>query len=256
MNDTIDRRSFAAMGLAATAGLIATGARSEPSQGLKGSGIRGDKRTQVTMLLYPGTTVLDWVGPYEMLSRVEGVDVVLAGKSTDLMKNDKGIIAYRANTSLDRIERTDVLLVPGGAEGLMDAYNDPVIMDWIRRIDLTTIYTVSICTGALLLARAGFLKGRRATTYWAFPQLLEQQGATFVPQRWVRDGKYWTSAGVAAGMDLTLALIADLYGPKSAMMAQLAIEYDPHPPFNAGSVRTAPQEVIDAMPRPNSDHKM
>jgi putative intracellular protease/amidase len=250
MNDLIGRRSFTAMGLASA--VLPASARAEQPRGSEGAGVRGDKKTQITMLLYPGTTVLDWIGPYEALHRVPGVEVVLAAKTTDLMKSDSGIVDYKANVRLDQIERTDVLLVPGGAEGLMVAANDAVIVDWMRRIDRTTLYTVSVCTGSLLLAHAGLLKGRRATTYWAFPQVLETSGATFVPERWVRDGKYWTSAGVSAGLDMTLALIADLYGPKRAMMAQLAIEYDPHPPFNAGSTRTAPKEIIEAMPGPKS----
>ncbi|MBP7334336.1 DJ-1/PfpI family protein [Niveispirillum sp.] len=248
MNHMIDRRSFAAMGLAGSAALIAgSGAQAAQPQAADGPALRTGKKTQVTMLLYPGTTVLDWVGPYEALHRVEGIEVVLAAKTTDLMKSDSGIMDYKANVRFDQIDRTDVLLVPGGAKGLMEASNDPVTMDWLRRMDSSSIYTVGICTGSLMLSHAGLLKGKRATTYWKFTGMLDQAGSTFVPERWVRDGKYWTSAGVSAGIDLTLALIADLYGAKRAMMAQLAIEYDPHPPFNAGSVRTAPQEVIKAL---------
>jgi putative intracellular protease/amidase len=250
MTELIDRRSFTTMSLAGGAALLASGVRAEQARGNETTASRGDKKTQVTMLLYPGTTVLDWIGPYEALHRVANVEVVLAGKTTDLMKSDSGIVDYKANVTLDQVERTDVLLVPGGAEGLMVAANDPVIVDWLRKIDKTSLYTVGICTGSLILGHAGFLKGKRATTYWAFPQLLEAAGATFVQERWVRDGKYWTSAGVSAGIDLTLALIADLYGPQSAMMAQLAIEYDPHPPFNSGSLKSAPKEVVDALRAP------
>lgn len=248
MQNMIDRRSFAAIGLAGSAALL-TGRDATATQpaAAAGPGLRAGKKTQVTMLLYPGTTVLDWVGPYEALHRVEGVEVVLAAKSLDLMKSDSGIMDYKANVTFDQIDRTDVLLVPGGAKGLMDASNDSATMDWLRRIDGTSIYTVGICTGTLMLSHAGLLKGRRATTYWKFTGMLDQAGSTFVPDRWVRDGKYWTSAGVSAGIDLTLALIADLYGPQRAMMAQLAIEYDPHPPFNAGSIRTAPREVVEAL---------
>lgn len=256
MTTPIDRRSFTALGIAGGAALLAGSARAVLPRAEPAPASREGKKTQVTMLLYPGTTVLDWVGPYEALHRVEGIEVVLAGKTTDLVKSDSGIIDYKANVPLDRIERTDVLLVPGGAEGLMTAANDPVIAEWVRRIDKTTLYTVGICTGALFLAQLGLLKGKRATTYWKFPNMLEGAGATFVPERWVQDGKYWTSAGVSAGIDLTLALIADLYGPKQAMMAQLAIEYDPHPPFNAGSARTAPKEVVAALGGIMPPHRM
>ena len=183
MHKTIDRRSFTAMGLCATAALPATSAPAEPQPKLQGAGIRGGKKTQVTMLLYPGTTMLDWVGPYEELSRVEGVEIILAGKSTDPMKNDSGIVEYRANVSLDHIEHPTCCSFLVAPRALLTAYNDPVIMDWIKRWIRATTYTVGVCTGALRLAHAGFLKGRHATTYWAFPHMLEQQGATFVQQR-------------------------------------------------------------------------
>lgn len=255
MNDLIDRRSFTALGLAGGAALLASGARAEQPAG-NAQPARAGKKTQVVMLLYPGTTVLDWVGPYEALHRVEGIEVVLAGKTTDLVKSDSGIMEYKANVPISQIDRADVLLIPGGAQGLMVAAKDPVIADWIRKIDSTSSYTVGICTGSLMLGQVGLLKGKRATTYWKFPHMLEASGASFVPDRWVRDGKYWTSAGVSAGIDLTLALIAELYGPKQAMIAQLAIEYDPHPPYNAGSVRTAPKEVIDALGGIMAPHPM
>ena len=245
MTDLIDRRSFAAMGLAGSAALLSNDAQGEPKAARAGN--REGKKTHITIMLYPGTTMLDWVGPYEALHRVEGVELVLAGKTTEWMKSDSGLVDYKANVAFDAIDRTDVLIVPGGAQGVMAAANDPSTADWLRRLDRTSIYTVGICTGSLLLAHLGLLKGKRATTYWKFPHMLNGAGATFVPERWVRDGKYWTSAGVSAGIDATLALIADLYGSKCAMMAQLAIEYDPHPPFKAGSVRTAPADVVEAL---------
>lgn len=247
MNDTLNRRSFAALSLASTAALLAGCAHPDKPFLNEQGGTRTGKRTQVAILLYPGTTVLDWIGPYEALHRVEGVDVILAAKTTELMKSDSGIVDYKANVTLDEVKSPDILLVPGGAQGLMVAANDPVTAEWVKQMDETSSYTVGICTGSLLLAKLGLLDGRRATTYWKFSDMLGGGGATFVPERWVQDGKYWTSAGVSAGMDLTLALIADLYGTKAAMMAQLAIEYDPHPPFNAGSIRTAPKAVVDAL---------
>jgi len=247
MTRTIDRRTFTALSLASTAALLTGCAHAGPGPQLDSTGRRTGTRTQVTILLYPGTTVLDWVGPYEALHRVNGVEVVLAGKTTDIMKSDSGIVAYKANVSLEEITRTDVLLVPGGAQGMMTAANDPVVANWVKQIDTTSLYTVGICTGSLMLAHLGLLQGRRATTYWKFSDMLAPAGATFVPERWVKDDKYWTSAGVSTGMDLTPALIADLYGDKAAMMAQLAIEYDPHPPYNAGSARTAPREIIEAL---------
>ncbi len=214
MSTLIDRRSFNALALAGGGALLGGGLRAEslvPDSAIDGGVARP---MHVTMLLYDGTTVLDWIGPYEALHRVPGVELVLAGKDAELMKSDSGIVQYKANVSLDQIEHTDVLIVPGGAKGMMEAANDPVIADWVRRMDQTSIYTIGICTGALLLSHLGLLAGKRATTYWKFTAMLASGGATFVPERWVRDGKYWTCAGVSAGIDLTLALIADLYGPK------------------------------------------
>lgn len=239
MKEPIDRRTFA-LGLAGGATLLASSARAEQAP-------VAPKKTHITMLLYPGTTMLDWVGPYEALWRVPGVEFVLAGKTTELVRSESGIVAYKANATLDQIERTDVLMIPGGAREMMTAANDPIVADWVKRIDRTTTHTIGICTGSLFLSHLGLLNGRRATSYWKFTNRLREGGATFVPERWVRDGKYWTSAGVSAGIDLTFALIAELYGPKAAMMAQLGIEYDPRPPFEAGSVRTAPKEVVEAL---------
>ncbi|MBD3744622.1 MAG: DJ-1/PfpI family protein [Sphingopyxis terrae] len=248
MTDPLDRRTFTSLGLASTTALLSSGSGAAERGGSHPRGIRKDQRTTITILLYPGTTILDWIGPCEALAWVPEVDVVLAGKSTDLMKNDRGAIDYKANVMLDQIERTDVLIVPGGAKGLIDATNDPIISSWVRKIDMTTIYTVGICTGALMLSHLGLLKGRRATTYWKFTGLLAKDNAIFDPtERWVKDGKYWTSGGVSAGIDATLALIGDLYGTKAAMKAQLGIEYDPRPPYNAGSIHTAPLDVINEL---------
>ena len=244
MSDSLDRRSFAALALGAAATTYA-GPVHAGKPGIAESGKRA--KIHVTILLYDGITMLDWVGPYEALHRVPDIELAIVGKSMDPMKSDSGIVEYRANLPLDHIDRTDVLIVPGGAKGMMVAANDPVIAGWIRRIDQSTLHTVGICTGSLLLSHLGLLKGRNATTYWKFTNMLAKGAARFVPKRWVRDGKYWTSSGVSAGIDVTLALIAELYGPKDAMMAQLAIEYDPHPPFKAGSVRTAPAEIVDAL---------
>ncbi|WP_169711806.1 DJ-1/PfpI family protein [Henriciella litoralis] len=239
----ISRRTFNALILAAGGSLAVGSAHADQAEPEKAEA----RPTRVTILLYPGTTVLDWIGPYEALHRVDGVEVVLAGKTTDLMKSDSGIVEYKANVPLSEIDYTDVLIVPGGAKEMMTAANDPEIADWIKAIDETSQYTVGICTGALFLAHVGLLEGRRATTYWKFTPMLAGGGAIYEDARWVRDGKYWTSAGVSAGIDLTLALIADLYDDETAMKAQLGIEYDPAPPFNAGSVSTAPQSVVDAL---------
>ncbi len=191
---------------------------------------RDDEKTKVTILLYPGVTMLDWIGPYELLHRVPGIDLVLAAKDTRPMKSDSDLVTYQANTHISEIDRSDVLLIPGGGMGTKAASEDETLIAWIRKIDANSLLTTSVCTGSLILARTGLIKGRKATTHWALQHMLSDAGSTYVPERWVVDGKYWTSAGVSAGMDMSLALIARLYGAKRAMMTQLMVEYEPAPP--------------------------
>ncbi len=209
---------------------------------------------KVVILLYPGTTMLDWIGPYELLHRVPGIELVLAAKTRDLYRSDSGMVVYQANALIRDIDRADVLLVPGGGMGVRDVSHDADVMDWIRRIDATSRITASVCTGALILARAGLLRGRPATTHWALQNMLGDEGATYVDERWVVSDKYWTSAGVSAGLDMTLALIGHLRGDAEAMKAQLKIQYDPNPPYHAGSWSAAPAAIRAAvgapMPRP------
>lgn len=205
---------------------------------------------KVVILLYPGTTMLDWVGPYELLHRVPGIDLVLAAKTRDFYRSDSGMVVYQANALIRDIDRTDVLLVPGGGMGVRDVSNDAEVMGWVRRVDATSRITASVCTGALILARAGLLRGRPATTHWALQNMLGDQGATYVDERWVVNDKYWTSAGVSAGLDMTLALIGHLLGEAEAMKAQLKIQYDPKPPFHAGSWSTAPAAIREAVGAP------
>ncbi|PZO71701.1 MAG: glutamine amidotransferase, partial [Sphingomonas taxi] len=202
---------------------------------------------RVAILLFPGTTVLDWVGPYEALHRVRGVELLLVAETLELMTADSGVMQYKANQTFEDVASADVLIVPGGGPSVHETSGNPVLMDWVRRIDATTRYTTSTCTGALIVARAGLLEGRRATTHWALKTMLSNAGAKYVPERWVVSDKYWTAAGVSAGIDMTLALIADIFGDDTAMMTQLRIEYDPHPRFDAGSERTAPPRILAAV---------
>ncbi|ASK96824.1 DJ-1/PfpI family protein [Xanthomonas campestris pv. merremiae] len=213
-----------------------------------------DVATKVVILLYPGTTMLDWIGPYELLHRVPGIELVLAAKTRDLYKSDSGMVSYQANVLLQEIDKADVLLIPGGGMGVRAVSNDAQVMDWIKRIDKTSRITASVCTGALILGRAGLLRGRRATTHWALQNMLNDQGATYMDERWVVSDKYWTSAGVSAGLDMTLALIGQLCGDTEAMKAQLKIQYDPRPPYQAGSWSTAPAAIREAVGAPMPSH--
>jgi transcriptional regulator GlxA family with amidase domain len=202
---------------------------------------------QINILLYGGMTALDAIGPYEVLSRVPGASVLFVAEQPGPIRADTGRLALIADAALADAPAPDLLLVPGGPA----APTAPgPIHDWLRAADATTTWTTSVCTGALTLAAAGLLTGRRATTHWLALDRLAELGADATPERVVIDGKYATAAGVSAGLDLALDLAARLAGPEVAQAIQLAIEYDPHPPFRSGSPATAPPPIV-AMLRAN-----
>jgi transcriptional regulator GlxA family with amidase domain len=140
-------------------------------------------------------------------------------------------LTVTADATFADVPNPEVVLVPGGGAPTIKAMGDPVLRDYLRRVAGTAPVVASVCTGAMLLAGAGLLEGRAATTHWSHHRLLERLGATYRPQRWVEDGKFITSAGVSAGIDLALALVARLTDEPTARMVQLWIEYDPQPPF-------------------------
>lgn len=196
----------------------------------------------VGILLYDGYTTLDAMGPYQVLSEIPGVQIKLIAKRKGLSKNGIGP-SIEATDALADVRALDVLVVPGGLGGTYRAAHDTAIVNWVRRIDKTTKYTASVCTGAWVLGAAGLLRGKPATTHWYGKKLLEQDyGAHYQPKRYVRAGKYWTSAGVTAGMDMALALLNDLAGEKYTRAVMLDLEYAPEPPFQGGTeAATAPR---------------
>lgn len=206
----------------------------------------------VTILLYDRMTVLDAVGPYEVLRCVPGVRVQFVAKHAGIVVPDSGVQLLNAERGIADVIETDILLIPGGdASGPM---RDPEIMAWVRRIHATTTWTTSVCTGSLVLGAAGLLTGLEATSHWAAHDRLRQFGATPVHRRVVRQGKIVTAAGVSAGIDMALALVALTHGEDVAKAIQLVIEYDPEPPFASGSAEkaapatvTAAREILRAM---------
>ncbi len=201
---------------------------------------------QIAILLFDRLTALDAVGPYEVLSRLPDATVTFVAERPGLVRTDTGYLGLNADTALDEIPRPDVLLVPGGpGQGaLMD---DGPVHEWLRGAHEHSTWTASVCTGSLILAAAGLLTGRRATTHWAALEELDRLGADVVRERFVFDGKLVTAAGVSAGIDMALALAARIAGDQVAQAIQLGIEYDPHPPFRAGSPDTAPAEIVEAV---------
>ena len=196
----------------------------------------------VGILLYDGYTPLDAMGPYQVLSEIPGVEIKLIAKQKGVSKNTLGP-GIEATDALADVRALDVLVVPGGLGGTYRAAHDTAIVNWVRRIDKTTRYTTSVCTGAWILGAAGFLKDKPATTHWYGKQILEQDyGAHYQAKRYVRTGKYWTSAGITAGMDMALALLNDLAGEQYTRAVMLDLEYAPQPPFQGGTeATTAPR---------------
>lgn len=193
----------------------------------------------VAIGIYDGFTALDCVGPYDTLSRLPGARVRWVAPARGPVRADAGLIVSAQETFAD-VPAPDLLLLPGGM-AFPNAESDPELIDWVRAAHATTTWTTSVCTGSLILGHAGVLDGRRATSHWAALPLLAGLGATPVEERVVLDGKVATAAGVSAGIDLALVLCERIAGREVAEAIQLGIEYDPHPPFDAGSAARAPQ---------------
>ncbi|QLH26377.1 DJ-1/PfpI family protein [Streptomyces sp. Rer75] len=213
-----------------------------PEAGGPASGRTGADSVRVAVLLYDRFTALDAVGPYEVLCRVPRVTVTTVAEKAGPIRTDTGELTLVAERSLDSVERADVLLVPGGG-GTKAVMENTVVLDWIRRIHRRSVWTTSVCTGSLILGAAGLLRGLPATTFWAARSYLADAGAEYTPGRFVEAGKIITAAGVSAGIDMGLHLAARLSDEQVAQAMQLAVEYDPDPPFDTGSPEKAGPEL-------------
>lgn len=201
---------------------------------------------EVAILIFDRFTALDAVGPYEVLSRLPGAKVRFVAKRAGVCETDNKMLKLVAEEAIANIARTDVLVISGGY-GSSEAMEDPEILDWVRRIHETTQWTTSVCTGSLILAAAGLLKGLRATSHWLSMDVLKEQGAEPTHERVVEQGKIITAAGVSSGIDMALRLAAKIAGDDVAMGIQLQTEYDPQPPFDVGSPEKAPGRVVERL---------
>ncbi|HET9875441.1 MAG TPA: DJ-1/PfpI family protein [Mycobacterium sp.] len=195
--------------------------------------------------IYPGFTALDWVGPYQVFTNLPGAQVVLCAAERGTVNDDNNLVHLRIDASFAEVERPDVILIPGGWATRAMARDGHPIVDWVRDAHTHSTWTTSVCTGALILGAARLLTGQRATTHWAAYDTLASYGAIPTEQRVVKAGHIMTGAGVSAGIDLALTLVADLAGDQVARAIQLGIEYDPQPPYDCGAPSKAPQGIRD-----------
>jgi putative intracellular protease/amidase len=201
---------------------------------------------EIAFLLYDGFTALDAVGPYEVLSRIPGAQVKFVASEPGAKTTETHSLTMMADHSLAEVPEPEILMVPGGF-GTRRLLSDEPLLDWIRAAHEKTTWTTSVCTGSLLLGAAGILEGLRATTHWAAMDRLSEFGAIPTKERVVEEGKVVTAAGVSSGIDMGLRLAERIGGEDLAKAIQLGIEYDPEPPFDAGSPDTAPPHLVELL---------
>ncbi len=199
---------------------------------------------RIAFVLYPDMTGLDLVGPCELISRWPGASSEFIAATRDTVRCDSGLVLTPSMTFADS-DAFDLVLVPGS--GVIEApTRDQRLLDWLIAADASATWMTSVCTGAGAYGKSGLTKGRRATTHWGYRPILAEMGVNVVAERVVFDDKYVSAAGVSAGIDMALQLTALVHGDAHAKGAQLAIEYDPQPPFDVGSLEKADPETVKA----------
>jgi len=198
---------------------------------------------EIAIALFEQVTALDAVGPYEVLQRLPGAEVRFVGHRKGAVRTDNGFLGLAVDFTFDEVRNPDILLIPGGI-GTRALVHDDVMLDWIRSAHETSRFTTSVCTGSLVLAAAGLLKGRKATTHFSARPLLLKYGATPCEDRVVQEGKIITAAGVSSGIDMALALAELLTDATTSKALQLMIEYDPQPPHDAGALHKVDASVL------------
>lgn len=245
------RRDFIGASLATLAvGLTAsteTGAQTTDSKTKRKMTAQASAPLEIAILIFDRMTALDAIGPYEVLHRLPNVTVKFVGETKGLKLADSKMLSLAADYTLDEVPKPDVLLIPGG--DVRVPMGSKKVSDWITNAHKTTKYTVSVCTGSLILGAAELLRGKKATTWWGAKEMLADFGAEYVAERYVQVGKIITAAGVSAGIDAGLFLAEKLSDAQTAKVIQLFIEYDPQPPFNAGSLQKADKETVEAAKR-------
>ncbi|MFC4559711.1 DJ-1/PfpI family protein [Virgibacillus kekensis] len=199
---------------------------------------------KIIIYVYDGMTMLDAIGPYEVLRNMTNAEVLFVAEEAGEIKADSGFIDINVKYSIDDINYADILVIPGSPVGFMKEMEKENILNWIREIDKGTKWTTSVCTGSILLASTGLLSGLKATSHWKPIKLLSNFGAIPVRERIVEQGKYITAAGVSAGIDMALYLSNKIVGEEETKAIQLTIEYDPQPIFDSGNYSNAEENVL------------
>jgi transcriptional regulator GlxA family with amidase domain len=202
--------------------------------------------TAIAIPLFPKFTALDGIGPYEVLQRIPDFDVTFVGHERGVVRSDNGFLGIELDATFEELPGPDVIVFPGGI-GTRALLDDERALDWLRQAHATTTFTTSVCTGSLVLAAAGLLDGLTATTHWGSRDILPRYGAIVSEDRVVEhlDQRIITAAGVSSGIDMALRLVELLVDRTAAEASQLMIEYDPQPPFDAGSPTKAGAEVVE-----------
>jgi len=198
----------------------------------------------IIIYLYNGLTVLDAVGPYEVLSRLPDANVKFVAREKGLIVSDTHFLKLVAEYDISEIQSADILVIPGSVIGFIRESKDTALLNWIQKIHQTTTWTTSVCSGSVILAAAGILNGKNATSHWGAIHLLSDYGAIPSNERYIQEGKIITAQGVSAGIDMALFLVSQIVGVEKAKAYQLLIEYDPNPPFDAGTINKADPETI------------
>ncbi|WP_042147806.1 DJ-1/PfpI family protein [Paucisalibacillus sp. EB02] len=200
---------------------------------------------KIVIYLYNGVTMLDAIGPYEALRHMTGAEVLFVAEQKGEIKADSGFIDIDVKHSINEVKEADILIIPGSTITFINEMKNEKVLRWIKEIDKTTKWTTSVCTGSLILASTGLLKGLKATSHWKLINLLREYGVEPTRERVVEQGKYITAAGVSAGIDKALFLSNKIVGEEETKAIQLAIEYDPKPVFQSGNYSNADEKVIE-----------
>lgn len=199
----------------------------------------------IVIYIYNGLTALDAIGPYEVLSRLPDANVKFVAKQRGVIVSDTHFLKLVAEYDISEIDKADILIIPGSVVGFIREIKDKELLTWITKINETTAWTTSVCSGSIILAATGLLKDKKATSHWGVIHLLKNYGSIPTCARYVQEGKIITAQGVSAGIDMSLHLVSQIIGIEKARAYQLFIEYDPKPPFNSGNVNETNTATIE-----------